>query len=415
MVQSRLHRRLSPNGAPLFSVAIASRPTQYDDTIKSISISHGKDGTAGGLTPATCELETVGQLNVSFNRSMTVRMSSELASRIAAYNPRVTASLIRDRFRGRVGSNTIRDRGDHLNPESRIQGSSWSALLSASKRKVAIPANRQVQYQIRDFMNDPALGSRIPLDRPAEVSYDVTVGDEESATFSDKFAKYSTDLGILLSQGRDGTVQLRSFTYRRADLERRIITDYPVLRSEAISPAEWSQPLEMAGAQLVMETTDGDVTWQLPSGVETGVVLGERRLDWKHVYRRTNDYVYFLTAENLNTNAPIAGVRQITVDLIRLLTSDRVYDRHMAAQLLALNEGDPVFLGADWPGLIAAPYLAQGIDEKISPDEWSLTLNLEHSRNVLGYQDSDTPTIPARVWDQARYAWDTETRTWNAA
>lgn len=413
--QSRLHRALSPNGANLFSVSIASRPTQYDDTIKSISLSHGKDSPDGGITPATCEIKTLGQLNVAFNRQMTVRMSATLAATIASYNPRVTASLIQTRFTGRVGSNTISDRGDKLTPESTVQGSSWAALLRASRRLVPIPAARQVQYQIRDFLADPALGSRVPLDRPVDINYDVVEGVHEPATFSDKFDAYTATLGILISQHRNGTVQIRSQTYRRRDLEYRIITDYPILRSESTAPATWEQPLDMAGEQLVLETPEGDVTWQLPSGVETGVVLGERRIDWKHISRRTDDYVHFMTAENLATNAPISGVQEVTFDVIRLLTSKRRYDRHMAAQLLALEEGDPVFLGGDWPGLISDPYLAQGIDETITPDEWTIKLRLQHCRIVLGYQDSDTPVIPARVWNQAHHAWNSEPRTWNEA
>lgn len=415
MPQSRLHRNLSPAGDPLFSVSIAARETQNDDTIKSVSISHGKDSTAGGLTPATCELVTTGQLNVSFNRAMRVRMSNKLATTIAAYNPRVTTSLIRDRFTGRVGTNAVEDRGDKRTPQTRIQGSSWSALLPASGRLVPIPSNRQVQYQIANFIEAPALGSRISLDRPAGVDYDVAVGDEDAAKFSDKFGAYTTEIGILVPQHRDGVLSIASLGYRRDNLERRIHTEYPILRSEAIAPAEWLQSLDMAGSQLVMETDEGDITWQLPSGVEAGVVLGESRFDWKHISRVTDDYVHFMTAKNLDTNAPITAVREITVDLIHLLTSQRLYDRHMAAQLLALNEGDPVFLGDDWPDLIAAPYLAQGIDETISPDEWTLKLTLHHSRTVLGYQDSETPTIPARVWGQARYAWNTEPRKWKDA
>jgi hypothetical protein len=89
-----------------------------------------------------------------------------------------------------------------------------------------------------------------------------------------------------------------------------------------------------------------------------------------------------------------------------------VQQRRPGTRLLVLEAGSPIYLSGDWHHQLQGIHFAVGITETITGAGWTLNLELAPSYHVVG---SISPTVPARVWDSATYAWSAESRTWNAA
>lgn len=415
----RLRRTLAINSTEsLFELFIEDAGTYTADQFGEVSISHGSSGPEGGVTVPTMSATVADSFPARAQRQVRLRLSDALATRITAGTP-YTAANIRDRFRGRMAADTIHDYGDGNRRTTDIQCTSWIALLRNSARTVPFYANGLILASLRTLIAHPSLSNsgRLSVLYPDTAHSDRTF-EAESLTFSDAISKYCADLGILAQVRRDGDVSLLPITKRREILQERIASQWPILRSEALTPATWTQPIETPSVRYeLLHLTDQDTVfrweWPLPPGADTGVLVETEEVDWSNIRTITENYRAYMDALNHRTNTIRHTLNSITIDLLMLLKSSRAYDRRIAAQLLVLHEGDPIYLSGDWPTAIRGPYLVTGIKEQITSQQWTLELDLGHPRNVLGLADNEIPAVPPKVWDSAYTAWNETAVPWD--
>lgn len=418
----RLRRTLAVNSTEsLFELYVSGAGTYTADQVGDVTISHGKDGPAAGMTVATMEARVQASLPAAAQRHAIFRLSSALASRLVA-GTGIPASAIRQRFTGRVGSDTITDRGDHLPRYTDIQCSSWSSLLMNSRRPTVFYANGLILASLRSALQHPSFTAAniMPVNYPDTAHSDRSYQLEGSDfRFREAITKYGSDIGILIQQQRNGSVSLLPITKRIELMEARLSTAWPLLRSEAISPATWDQQVEAASKQYtLLYLTDQDTVyrweWPFPAGANPGVLVESEDVDWSNVRTVTDNYRRYMEALNFHTNSMRHTLSSVTIDLLMLIRSGRFYDRRIAAQMLALEEGDPIYMSGDWLPAVRGPHLVQGIKETLNSNEWRLELSLTHPRDTLGLLDSEIPIVPPKVWDSARTAWDSTPGTWDS-
>lgn len=418
----RLRRTLAINSTEnLFELYLSDSGLYNADTVGDVSISHGKSNPGGGMTVATMSCRVHSTIPAGPQRHAKFRLSSALANRIVE-GTGVPPEAIRYRFTGRIGADTITDRSDRHARYTDIQCSSWTALLKNGKRSTVFYANGLVLASLRNAFAHPSFTAAgiAPVNFPDTAHSDRTYELEGNEfRFDEAIRKYAEDIGILIQQRRDGSISLLPITKRIEIMNSRISSQWPLLRSQAISPATWDQQVETASKQYtLLWLTDQNTVyrweWPLPSGANPGVIVESEDVDWSNIRTITNNYRRYMDAINYETNAMRHTLSSVTIDMIMLLKSPRYYDRVIAAQILALEEGDPFYLAGDWPPAINGPQLVQGIDEKITGDEWTLELSLTNPRNTLGLNPDEIPTVPPKVWDSARSAWNTTAGTWDS-
>lgn len=414
---SRLHRKLSPTGAPMFQLRVGNE-TYTDDELHSVTIRHGSSGPGASHPIPTIEYAVSGLIGTYHNQPVSLRLTPTFASRFAGYSAGAfTAARLAPRFTGRgAGKNVTDERTDKYSTTA--TGSGWTALLEGAARLITPSPGERVSTLLTRTFAHPGMGNRIPTKYANPNDFDHVQGETEPATTKDIISKYATGIGIQIQQERDGTIEFLPISRRRALMLQQLESyRLPILRSQGISPAQWAQPIEQADTQYVLEWatangTEYSQTWPLPDGL-TPFMLEQQTVDWRHVTRASGNAEHLMNALTIDRNLPRTELQSLTIDLIYLLSSGNAYHRRIAAQLLALDAGDAVFLSRDWVPLIRGPYFAQEITETIAPNEWKLQLTLSHARRVLGMYDHEIPEVPARVWESARLAWNQTTATWN--
>ena len=93
-----------------------------------------------------------------------------------------------------------------------------------------------------------------------------------------------------------------------------------------------------------------------------------------------------------------------------LLKMGTPYALKIAAQMLTLEAGEPVYLSGDWPTRLQGVHYAEGITETITPNEWRFELSL--IPHALG-AGTPSPSVPPLAWDSFTTAWADETRAWD--
>lgn len=422
IIPGRLRRTLAISDTEsLFELSLSDSGVYTADQIGDVTISHGKDGPHGGMTVATMSCRVNDTIPAGPQRHARLRLSYALANRIVD-GTGIPAEAIRSRFTGRIGADTITDRSDRHGRYTEIQCSSWTALLKNGKRSTVFYANGLILAGLRNAFAHPSFTAAgiAPVNFPdtahSDRSYELEGNDFR---FDDAITKYGEDLGILIQQQRDGSITLLPITKRIEIMNSRITSQWPLLRSEAVSPALWDQHVETASKQYTLlwltdENTVYRWEWPLPSGANPGLIVESDDVDWSNIRTITDNYRRYMDAINYETNAMRHTLSSVTIDILMLLKSPRYYDRVMAAQMLSLEEGDPLYLSGDWPPAINGPQLVQGIGENITADEWTLELSLTNPRNTLGLTPTEIPTVPPKVWDSARSAWDSTAGTWNS-
>lgn len=417
----RLHRKLSPTGTPLFYMTTTGGNFN-DNSIYSVTITRGEDSAQPRATPSTMEVTVPGAIPSLRNSAVMLQLQQSFANKVATYSPTVTASTILRRFTGRFGSSKVEDvaykSGVVENFTSTIICSSWSSLLNVAKRSNTAAKDYRTGSVLLTAISHPSLTSVIPGSYGDLADFDFVAVSDPQLTYSAAISKYGTDIGTLVSHWRAGTMRFDPIRRRVALLTSRVETEWPILRSQGISPATWEQPIENANKQYTIERRTADGTpytqvWPLPSG-SSPVLLEEETVDWLHIRPVTNNFNYYMDAINKESNLPRTELQSLTIDLAHLLSSPKPYDQRIGAQLLALEAGDPIYLSGDWPQAIRTPYFANQIKETITPDGWEMTLSLYHPRDVLGLADAQIPTVPPRVWDSALTTWNTSPGTWNS-
>lgn len=418
----RLHRKLSPDGSPLFSLT-AGGTTFNDDSIISITTHRGAAQAETSIAPSTMEFRVPGAPNILRDSDIRLRLTTAAAAKFAV-NTGILTSGITDRFNGRKGTTSVEDKAWKTGStaadfNSTLVASSWTSVLRNRRSKFTATAGASQFAPLLAAFTNSNVNTRQPIEYSgAESSYSDTVAvTETDLTFSDVVTKYGTDLGVLFQHRRNGTVNIQSPRWRNYLLSLRATSRWPILRSQGISPAQWEQPIEAASEQFVLtrRTSTGTLytqTWPLPASASP-VMLETTDIDLTQIIPRTTNYEYVMNGLNHRTNGRRMALNSLTVDMIMLLSSTKPVDRRIAAQLLELEHGDPIYFSGDWPQAIRGSYFASQITENIDSETWEMVIDLSHPRDVLGLIDGEIPQAPPRVWDQFVTTWDETPLTWN--
>lgn len=413
----RLRRVLDPIvsvGNYAFAMFSTDTGGLYENVIQEINVYRGKSGRGGGHHPAVLDIRLSGRYSAAAaGQNVRVFLRDSAADALAAHTF-TTRDAIKTRYTGRLGVTSVVDDGKTFT--TTYGASSWLAQMNYSPVHYAPTAGQSIGAAIAGLCQatDPLRG--ITVNQLG--TFDKIATNQPNTLFRDGVAKYAEDIGILLQETRDGETNVFGHQYRADLAGTRIITELPLMRSHAISPAEWKQPNERPGiiVDFTIVNAAGGLTVRTASTSNPGGELRETiEIDWSwfkendvdnQAYREAYGRVY-------EANARQFRIESVTVDLLYLLGSPKTYHRQLAGQLLALEHGDPVFFSSDWPTELRGVHFAEGIKETVNSEAWELTLDLVPYAQAIGY--APTPTVPARAWDSATYPWDTETRDWNSA
>lgn len=418
MVASRLHRKISPQGKHIFALTIGAE-TFTDSAIHSIVINRGAAGFSYGVQPATLEAEIRGLHPTLFHRKTDLTLTDWAAAHLSTLTGK-PASTLKSRFTGQIGSQNSTDRGRGKVGTTRITAASYSALLKPSSKRIIIESGQSVKEIIAAAFNANNLNGNIKIYSPTpntpefwDTAY-IPEGKKEM-TFKEIISAYAEALMTLCTDRRDGTIYVRPLLGRHNEIATRI-KEYAPLRSNTLSPAEYAQPVDMRSTSFVQLETLKDGTsrrriW--PAYAPTYVPetpIEETEIDFTHIYRLSQTSDTVVKAKQFQNNWPRLNLTRIKLDLLMLLSSKREYDRRLAGQLLVMEHGDPLYFAGDWTYANPGTLIAQKITETITPNEWSLTIDLEHPIMLLG-RDALHPT--PIVWEQAGLEkWDTTDRPW---
>lgn len=412
----RLYRKLDWLPKPLFAVINNSTGNMYDDEISSVTINRGKSDNAGGVTPATMEVQLgtnkVGKAGDII--ALVINFGARNAIIAKLGGSAEDSAYIAARFRGRLGRQTMEDRGDKKLPLNTMMAASWSAQLPYSPDVHTLPSGTNIYTLLERILRPSYLAARINVSRPDATPLDSTFGDV-TGKYSDLIGKFAGDIGILVRDTRSGDLEVLPMPYRREDALSRMATLPALTRSQALSPASWDQPNEQPATEYRLKYRDANNVVKTivtsPTGAVTGTAPVED-LDWTYFRAYTDQwrYVHGLRSSGFDDRFRLETV---TIDLLELLSSPHKYHWQQALYVLKMQVGDPVYLGADWPNPLKGVHFAEGITERIDLDTWEVELHLIRFRELTG--DEPTGTIPARVWEQAKYPWSTETREWGQA
>lgn len=403
----RLYRKLDWLPKPLFRVHSSTTGERDDDTIRSISIHRGKSDPGGGISPSTCEVEYSDYAVGKAGETLTVEVASAAAATLGS---RVGqgAGGVAPRFKGRVGKQSVIDRGAYRR-QSTLFGASWTAQLSTSPKTYSFAPGTSIGTLLSTILKP----SHLPqIATATQGTFDRTWDAITDETYSDLIGKFSADIGILIRDSRFGRTDILPMPYRRDDALAKVATSPPLVRSQALSPAEWEQPNEISPVvyRLKRRDVNGNETIEItsPGGTIDGTEPVQD-LDWTY-FREYTDQWFYIHAMRSQGFDDRFRISKITIDLLQLLSSERLYDRQQAGRLLILNPGDPVYFSGDWPGGLRGIHFAEGITERIDSNTWEIDLELVNFRETTG---QNPPAIPARVWESATYPWNDETRKWD--
>lgn len=405
----RLYRKLGPT-APLFRLTTEQGTDLRDGALTGVTIKRGDGSPDAGVTPSTLEVGLTGYASVQSGNhcelSLTTYGAQLLADRTGA-----GAAMIQPRFVGRVGRQHVDDRGRRQ--MTTMLAASWTAQLSRVRKTYTPTVGENIAYVIAELMTSralPRLSSPVRMAPPDQYG---TVHQAQDPQTDSDLGKWTTDLGITVRETRAGGQQILTHAQRWDDALDRMDSRIPIIRAQALAPAEWQQGSEgiPRNQHLTWGSGNGNNsdTWgnlQDPYAVVVDHDLTHARFNNEDQVRAEG---YRLRALEWEGAYQIPNVE---LDLLHLITSPRRYDRDQAAELLSLEVGAPIYLSGDWHHHLQGIHFVTGITETITGAGWSLALSLAPSHFVVG---SVSPDVPARVWDSATYPWAEESRRWNAA
>lgn len=418
-MSSRIYRTFEPTEG-MFEVTAVDR-TFTDEQITSITITRGNSGPHPSFSPATIEVGLTGAVRIGRDEDLHCIIAPLMASRIAGRSP-YTGSDIMHRFRGRKAIAEVEDlrwnRTDGIGKfNTKVMGSAWTALLSRAERTNS-PSSKSVSAVVT-ALKHPDLANKYDVTYSYLNDFDSLAKVDPFLDASEVIDKYANKLHTLIEHQRSGDVRVVSNVRRR----NNIMAAGPVWtlpRAHALSPAKWSSPAEMATTQYIVRyTTSTDVPyeqeWPLSDAL-TLIALRSEVVDLEHIKPSLTDFVsrdILMRSINNYTNLDRSGVDSVTIDmgsLWRLGTDSAI---RTMVEVLKMEEGAAMHLGADWPQAVRGPYFANQITEKITPDSWQVTLDLFHARYVVGLGDPSLPTPQPIIWDAANTIWNATPGKWN--
>lgn len=406
---SRLYRKLQPE-RPLFRLTLEDGTDLRDDRLTGVTIKRGDGSPDAGVSPSTLEAGLSVFAGVRSGQHCEMSLTTYGAQLLGDLTG-ATPNVVQPRFVGRIGRQHVDDRGRRQ--MTTLMGASWTAQLARVRKGYTPSVGENILTVISELMTSAALPRLSPPTRLASGDQYGTVHQaQDPQTYSD-IGRWTTDLGITVRDTRAGVQQMMTHPQRWEDALTRMSTRIPIIRSQALAPAQWEQSSEGI-------PRNHRVTWGYGTGTDTGLWGDDDDLkavvvehDLTHARFNNEDQVraegYRLRALDWETGYSIP---EIEIDLLHLITSTRQYDRDQAAELISLEVGAAVYFSGDWPIQLQGIQFVTGVSETISGTGWSLNLSIAEAATVVG---TGTPTVPARVWDSATYPWDDESRTWNAA
>lgn len=419
MTTTRLYRHLADRLAlPLFRMTVNGWDRQDDHTIESVTINRGLGQPGGGVAVTTMEADIAGDFAQSPFTGSTARLvinDVEALRYLTGVLGRPAADFA-DRFRGRVGPIEVTDNGNGRPMSTKITCSSWISQESYSGRKRTLTRPMFLNDAVQDLMYAENRFYTMHRYGDRDVLYETI----ENTTYSDEINKLTSDYEILIGDLRNGDARFMYLPWRVQEAANRVHTQAPLMRSQVIAPATWEQSNETYATKYEIRFVgpDGNMTGTTRYSQSNLAAAAETRdLDWSYIQSRTDHWDFASRAIIYRETTNRFAIPSVKVDLLRLLTSDRAYDRRVAGELILAETGDTVNLAGDWPNIIDGVYVITGMTETISPDEWSIDMSLSTASAALGTVLSDIPgqdEIPPLVWDQAtRTRWNDDSRKWD--
>lgn len=409
---SRLYRVLADCPKPIFQFTVYEAGNRTDDELTSITIRHGQDAPTGGVPVATCETGFTGYMSPRTGQLATVRLTDTAT---VWFQNLLGTTNIQDRFNGRAGIFEVNDEAGKIT--TRMTASSWSSQLSNRGNQYTFNQGHYVSDAIETLLRNPSLPV-VPTVSRGDASHRDYYGriyDRiENETYSNIISKLTSDIGVLVRQHRNGTLQPMPINQRRSDANKALDNYPPIPRSQVLSPTAWVTNNEDD------PTNHYIMTRKNISGDPTGANFGNLNQPWRA--ERETDLLYLIFENDdqwksmgyAQRNAEYSGaysLPSVEVDILMLLDRASLYDLMQAAALLQLQPGDPVTFSGDWYPHLQGVMFAESITETITPDQWVISLGLIPLPRVTG----DDIVIPyPRTWDQASGTWNEATGTWNS-
>ena len=233
----RLYRKLTPD-QPLFRFTTEQGTDLRDGALTGLTIKRGNGSPGGGIAPSTLEAGLTGFAAIQSGNHCTLSLTSYgaqlLADRVGA-----SASSIQPRFTGRVGKQTVDDRGRRQ--RTTMYAASWTAQLGQVAKSYTPTVGENIATVISELMTSPAL-PRLngPIRMATPDQYGTVHQQEDEQTYSN-IGKWTSDLGLLVRDHRAGTQQLMTHAQRWDDALERMDYWLPVIRSQALAPSSWEQ------------------------------------------------------------------------------------------------------------------------------------------------------------------------------
>lgn len=409
----RLYRKTAGILArPLLTLAADDWPTHYDDEISSITIRRGTDNPNGGVGVSTMEvtIPEIVHFSAMTGRTIHLHMTSNRAQQLAAHTGfSGDYTLLMNRFKGRVGPVSVNDSGKSRTSSTTLTAASWIAQESHSGHRTTLTAPIHIDTAIDQLLY------RAPTYYSMEKFgvWDTLLETIESTRYRDTIGKLTSDYNVLIADLRNGNSRAMTLPWRLGQALARVSTTAPLTRSQAISPAQWQQSSESLPKKFQIVRTDANGARRITTRFIESQVAPDAEtveLDWEHFQERSPHWDYASRARVHQDNIRQYSMPSVTVDLLHLLGSDIHYHRRQAGELLAIEIGDSLNLAGDWPAALQGIQFVSGMTETITGSEWRLDLTLDPLLHVFGEYP---PDIPALVWEQATYPWDSESRRWN--
>lgn len=412
----RLKRTLSPITGTQWSFSMtAGSFAEADDTIQSVVINRGVGGRNVGHNPTTCEIRVDGRKDgfITGNQ-MRMFLREDPANRLGDHLGAVGADIAM-RFKGRLGRVGIDDTGKRF--DSELSGSSFLTQMNYSPAGFVPTAQESLGAILLDMTkaNEPVRGIDFgTFVGPVNIS-NYALG--ETTRYREGVGTYAGDIGVLMQERRDGSTRAWSHFTRYDLAATRLLTEWPLMRSQAIAPGHYEQSNDRP-AKRVEYTIRNEVGGLATRVAEVANPTGELRetesIDWSKWQVSTVDNQLYREAyaRVFESSARLYSLPTVTIDLLMLLKHSGEYSKRIARQMLLLEVGEPVFLSGDWPPVLQGVHFADGIKETIGPNEWTLELSLIPHAVAVGRV---SPDVPARAWDSATKAWDEESREWDNA
>lgn len=404
----------------------------YDDRIVSMTLTRGS-GNVVGVATNTLQVTLAGAEPPTYADAIKIDVNLTAAGRDALiakcdnWAGTGYARPVEQRWQGRIAGQSVADSGDLREPlwTTEITGSDLTPLIDAIGGGAAVTSSdTKVSSLVRSMVTRSGLTST-SLTILGGVYLDV-LDPTKTYDVGTVTGHWIKDLGALLRTSRSGGMDLLNNAYFQyvtgyEDLGNwRTVAPYPITRASCIGPVSWDQRITMPYG--VRWTTADGTTWDVHIGSNNPDVgkWPTETLDMKDVKFNPDipDLYDAMTARVYRSARSGYVVSGLKFDILDLINRPSPNERRLAMLLLTLEPGDPIAIAKDWPAVTVGLQIATRITETITPNEWTLTLDVVPAQWATGLHSAPAPDYTA--WDYAfdrGATWDgiPEAIKWNEA